>query len=126
MSAVSSEEAVVRGVLARAFLNILRFDRTDVGVVLDLQADARRALDHLETVARSLGIEPFVRRTNGREEFHIDRDHRIMLYSRRTANYAIRGYSLDALYIPADWMTPEREENILPALITRAGNIERY
>lgn len=124
--AITSAESVLRGVLARAMLDILRFDRTDVGVVLELQTDARAALDHLTTVARSLGIESFMRRTRGEEEFHIDHDHRIMFFNRRSADRAIRGYSLNVLYVPADWMTPERGENSWPALHTRAGDLELY
>lgn len=127
-TAESPKEAIMRGVMARALLNVLRSrDSVQVGVVLELQTEARGWLDHLVTLTHSLGIKPdHIRRTNGQAEFHIDRDHRIMFFNRRTAHLAARGYSLDALYAPANLMDADRMEQVMPALCVRNGSLELY
>lgn len=128
----SSEESVMRGVLARALLDLLRFekpysDSVFVGVLIDAQSNAAHHVDHLDKVARSIGLEPItVRRFNGDELFELESGRRIVFFSRRTGGRRIRGESLDVLYAPASFMTPDRYEELYPAVMVRNGNIELY
>ena len=128
----SSEESVMRGVLARALLNLLRFekpysDSVFVGVLLDEQSNAAHHMEHLEKVALSIGLEPTrVRRSYGAELFELEPGRRIVFFNRRTGGRQIRGESMDVLYAPASFMTPDRYEELYPALMVRDGNVELY
>lgn len=123
----SAEESALRGVLARAFLNILRERRTHVGIILDVQTDAPRAIRHLESLAHSLGFAPSKPRlVNGSERFSLEHGGDIYFMNRRSAVQMIRGFSLDVLYLPSDWPTEDRLEAVLPALSSRAGELEFY
>lgn len=128
----SSEESVMRGVLARALLDLLRFekpysDSVFVGVLLDEQSNAAHHVDHLDKIAQAIGVEPSrVRRTYGAEEFELEPNRRIVFFNRRTGGRQIRGESLDVLYAPADFMNPDRYEEIYPAVMVRNGSIELY